>query len=290
MDREIIVIKYNRASVKAPLIHYAKNGATNNVSKTMFLILRYTFPAMPIVHYQDLGSIEYGEAWRIQEALLQQALDRKKAYFDGSVTEKNPPEHHLLFCNHPHVYTLGKNGKADHLLANEERLKALNASFYNTNRGGDITYHGPGQIVGYPILDLEEFFTDLGRYMRSLEEVMILTLAKWGISADRLPGATGVWLDSGTPRARKICAMGVRCSRWVTLHGWALNVSTDLSYFNHIVPCGIGDKGVTSMKAELGYAPDLDAVKEALQESFQIVFDCKISGKEPAQATDLLAA
>jgi lipoyl(octanoyl) transferase len=245
---------------------------------------------MPTVHFQDLGTIEYGEAWAMQEALLQRALDRKKAYFEGSAGEKNPPEHHLLFCSHPHVYTLGKNGKTDHLLANEERLKALDATFYNTNRGGDITYHGPGQIVGYPILDLEDFFTDLGRYMRSLEEVMILTLAKWGIETDRLPGATGVWLEPGTPRARKICAMGVRCSRWVTLHGWALNVSTDLSYFGHIVPCGIGDKGVTSMLAELGYAPDMDEVKEALKESFQTVFGCSITEQTPLQTTEFIAA
>ncbi len=229
---------------------------------------------MPTVLFQDLQTIEYGEAWAYQERRLQDALERKRARFAGETGLHTAPQHHLLFCEHPHVYTLGKNGRPAHLLADESRLKAIDATFYNTNRGGDITYHGPGQIVGYPILDLEDFFTDLGRYMRSLEEVMIRALAEWNIHANRLPGATGVWLDVGTPRVRKICAMGVRCSRWVTLHGWALNVSTDLSYFGHIVPCGIDDKGVTSMAAELGFAPDMADVKAALCTHFAEVFGC----------------
>lgn len=251
---------------------------------------------MPTVHFQDLNTIEYGEAWAHQEDLLLAALDRKRLRYSGEIGSHTAPQHHLLFCEHPHVYTLGKNGKAAHLLADEARLKAINATFYNTNRGGDITYHGPGQIVGYPILDLEDFFTDLGRYMRSLEEVMIRALAQWGIVADRLPGATGVWLDVGTPRARKICAMGVRCSRWVTLHGWALNVTTDLSYFGHIVPCGINDKGVTSMAAELGYAPNMEDVKKALRAHFAEVFGCVLlespilEGSSTLSASDTLVA
>jgi lipoyl(octanoyl) transferase len=240
---------------------------------------------MPIVHFRDLHTIEYGEAWAYQESLLQESLDRKRQRFSGETGPDTEPQHHLLFCAHPHVYTLGKNGKAAHLLADEARLKSIDATFYNTNRGGDITYHGPGQIVGYPILDLEDFFTDLGRYMRGLEEVIIRTMADWGIHADRLPGATGVWLDVGTSRARKICAMGVRCSRWVTLHGWALNVSTDLSYFGHIVPCGIDDKGVTSMTAELGKSPDEAEVKASLRAHFADVFGCTILEGASTQVT-----
>jgi len=234
---------------------------------------------MPTVYFRDLGLIEYGAAWDIQEALMARALARKQARFapggDGSAMDE-PVEHHLIFCQHPHVYTLGKNGKAAHLLADEERLKKMDATFYQTNRGGDITYHGPGQLVGYPVLDLEEFFTDLGRYMRSLEEVMIRTLAEWDIEAGRLEGSTGVWLDVGTPRARKICAMGVRCSRWVTLHGWALNVNTNLDYFGHIVPCGIADKGVTSMAAEIGGPVDEASVAARLRHHFAEVFGCTL--------------
>lgn len=245
---------------------------------------------MPTVYFQDLHAVEYGEAWAYQEQLLQEALERKRLRFAREAGEHAAPRHHLLFCEHPHVYTLGKNGKSAHLLADEARLKALDATFYNTNRGGDITYHGPGQIVGYPILDLEDFFTDLGRYMRSLEEVMIRALAEWHIVADRLPGATGVWLDVNTTRARKICAMGVRCSRWVTLHGWALNVATDLSYFGHIVPCGIDDKGVTSMAAELGYAPDMREVKKTLRAHFAEVFGCILLENPILEDLSLLSA
>ncbi len=214
----------------------------------------------------------YQPAWDYQEALLRENLARKIAANDLPPAER-PTFHNLLFCEHPHVYTLGKSGKPEHLLANNERLAQLEATFCKTNRGGDITYHGPGQIVGYPVLDLEKFFTDLGRYMRSLEEVIIQTIATYGLEGDRLEGATGVWIDARDPqKARKICAMGVRCSRWMTLHGWALNVNTNLAYFDAIVPCGIVDKGVTSMARELGYEPDIEEVKARLKTAFEKVF------------------
>lgn len=229
------------------------------------------------VFYRDLGDIEYGAAWELQEKLLQENLLEKARWRtqDAGPYTANT-RHHLLFCTHPAVYTLGKSGKPEHLLADEEEREQLHVSFYKTNRGGDITYHGPGQIVGYPILDLEYFFTDLGRYMRSLEEAIIQTLALHGITAGRLPGATGVWLDADAPQARKICAMGVRCSRWVTMHGFALNVNTDLSFFNRIVPCGIVDKGVTSMQQELGFEVDMELVKSQLREAFGRIFNARI--------------
>lgn len=234
------------------------------------------------VIYRDLGEIEYGAAWDLQEQLLQENLAEKAKWrtHDNGTYAANT-KHHLLFCTHPAVYTLGKSGKPEHLLATEEEREQLQVSFYKTNRGGDITYHGPGQIVGYPILDLEYFFTDLGRYMRSLEEAIIQTLALYGISGDRLPGSTGVWLDPDGPSARKICAMGVRCSRWVTMHGFALNVNTDLSYFNRIVPCGIVDKGVTSMQQELGYEVDMEQVKEALKSAFGGIFKAHVTTPAP---------
>jgi len=234
------------------------------------------------ISFSDLGEIEYGAAWTFQEKLLQENLAEKAIYrqVPGSAYAANT-RHHLLFCAHPAVYTLGKSGKPEHLLANEQEREEMHVSFYKTNRGGDITFHGPGQIVCYPILDLEYFFTDLGRYMRSLEEVIIQALAPFGIKGERLPGATGVWLDAGTPKARKICAMGVRCSRWVTMHGFALNVNTDLNYFNRIVPCGIVDKGVTSMKAELEENVDIAIVKEALLASFGNVFNAAINRTQP---------
>lgn len=220
----------------------------------------------------------YQPAWDYQEALMRENLSRKAATNDLP-PEERPTFHNLLFCEHPHVYTLGKSGKPEHLLANNERLAQLEATFCKTNRGGDITYHGPGQIVGYPVLDLEKFFTDLGRYMRALEEVIIKTIATYGIEGDRLEGATGVWIDAYDPqKARKICAMGVRCSRWMTLHGWALNVNTNLTYFDAIVPCGIVDKGVTSMARELGYELDIAEVKVRLKTAFEEVFGCTLSG------------
>lgn len=232
------------------------------------------------VYFRDLGSIEYGAGWELQESLMKKGLDLKAAIYNQP-TEIRPKEiatdNYLLFCTHPHVYTLGKSGHMEHLLLNDSRLKELDISFYRTNRGGDITYHGPGQIVGYPILDLEHFFTDLGKYMRSLEEVIIRALARFGIAGSRLPGATGVWLDPDNPsRARKICAMGVRCSRWITIHGFALNVNTELKYFDYIVPCGISDKAVTSMEKELGMKIEENEVKTVLREEFAAVFGASL--------------
>jgi len=188
-----------------------------------------------------------------------------------------PTPNHFLFVEHPHVFTLGKSGNLDHLLVSEEALKEKEASFYKINRGGDITYHGPGQIVGYPILDLENFFTDIHKYLRLLEEAVILTLAEYSINATRSPGETGVWLDAGTPFARKICAMGVRASRWVTMHGFALNVNTDLGYFDLMIPCGIKDKAVTSMAAELNGIPqDMVEVKAKLLKHFLVLFEAQL--------------
>jgi lipoyl(octanoyl) transferase len=233
---------------------------------------------MQTISFQDLTEIEYGVAWQIQEQLMQQNLAVKAAKFISNTVPSTiaATQHHFLLCSHPHVYTLGKSGHIENLLVNDTRLKELNVSFYKTNRGGDITYHGPGQIVGYPILDLELFYTDLGKYMRSLEEVIIRVLAAYGIIGGRLSGATGVWLDADTPRARKICAMGVRCSRWVTMHGFAFNINTDLQYFNYIVPCGITDKSVTSLQKELGYEVDINEVKHILRKEFENVFDVEL--------------
>lgn len=235
---------------------------------------------MQTIHFSNWGNIEYGQAWERQEALLSEALELKRLFNNLPAGERPtapPTQHHLVFCEHPAVYTLGKSGHMENLLVNDSRLQELNVSFYKTNRGGDITFHGPGQIVGYPIFDLEKFFTDLGRYMRSLEEIIIEVIARYGLKGERLPGATGVWLDSAIPgKARKICAMGVRCSRWVTIHGFALNVNTDLRYFDYIVPCGIGDKGVTSMQQELGYAVDEDEVRGLLQAAFGRIFEASI--------------
>lgn len=231
---------------------------------------------MEQVHYEDWGNIEYGKAWDMQETLLQENLAVKARWFGKSETERDrsiDTRHHFFICTHPHVYTLGKSGHMEHLLLNDTRLKELDVSFYKTNRGGDITYHGPGQIVGYPILDLEKIYTDLGKYMRGLEEVIIRTIAEYGLEGDRLNGSTGVWLDVGIPgKERKICAMGVRCSRWVTMHGFALNVNTDLKYFDYIVPCGISDKGVTSIQKETGRETDPEEVKLKIRKHFSDVF------------------
>ncbi len=229
----------------------------------------------------------YDAAWDYQEILMQANLRIKAARFnmqEADIPAEEATVNHLLFCEHPHVYTLGKSGHMENLLVNDARLKELNVSFFKTNRGGDITYHGPGQVVGYPILDLEYFGTDLGKYMRNLEEVMIRMLANYGIVAGRLQGATGVWLDSEVKgKARKICAMGVRCSRWVTMHGFALNVNTDLKYFDYIVPCGITDKSVTSMQRELGRNVDEQEVKDILRHEFGVVFGAEVvSGMEIA--------
>ncbi len=216
---------------------------------------------MPLVERQNLGLIDYAEAWDRQEVLFQSIVDAKvKRRTEASAPT---PPNYLLSCQHPHVYTLGKSGKDEHLLVDEVALERLNASFYRINRGGDITYHGPGQAVVYPLLDLDQFFTDIHKYLRFLEEAVILTLAEYGIDSTRSPGETGVWIDVET-RPRKICAMGVRASRWVTMHGLALNVCPDLTYFNHIVPCGIREKAVTSMAVELGYTPDVNEVTDRI--------------------------
>ena len=222
----------------------------------------------------------YDTAWNYQESLMQANLSIKSKRFNSAnntFTTIEETTNHLLFCEHPHVYTLGKSGHIENLLVNDARMKELDVTFFKTNRGGDITYHGPGQIVGYPILDLEYFGTDLGRYMRNLEEVMIRMLAHYGIVAGRIQGCTGVWLDAEVKgRARKICAMGVRCSRWITMHGFALNVNNDLKYFDYIVPCGIKDKTVTSMQQELGRVIDIEEVKELLIDEFGTVFGANI--------------
>ncbi|WP_118974695.1 lipoyl(octanoyl) transferase LipB [Taibaiella koreensis] len=232
---------------------------------------------MNTVLLKDLGTIEYGEAWTLQEQYMKEGLDIKSARFrqEAAAFAQTIP-HYLFLCQHPHVYTLGKSGIEENLLINDQRMKDLDVRFYKTNRGGDITYHGPGQMVAYPVLDLEQFFTDLGRYMRTLEEAIILTLQEYGIVSGRLPGSTGVWLEADTSQARKICAMGVKSSRWITIHGLALNVNTDLQYFNYIVPCGITDKGVTSMERELGRKVDEEEVKRIFAQQFAKAFEAAL--------------
>jgi lipoyl(octanoyl) transferase len=227
--------------------------------------------------FKDLGLIDYKECWDYQEKLFQEIISRKIQNRNSSIDNQSPTISHLLFCEHPHVYTLGKSGDEKNLLLNESQLQTKNATYYKINRGGDITYHGPGQIVGYPILDLDNFFTDIHKYLRFLEETIILTLKDYGIESGRIEGLTGVWLDWKNPaKARKICAMGVRTSRWVTMHGFAFNVNSDLSYFKNIIPCGIQDKAVTSMKHELGREVDMNEVKQKVKKYFAEVFECEI--------------
>jgi lipoyl(octanoyl) transferase len=211
----------------------------------------------------DWGLVDYQEAWDRQEKIFGETVSIKHNNRVNNRTDPTP--NFLIFTEHPHVYTLGKSGHEEYLLLDEDGLKEKNATFYKINRGGDITYHGPGQIVGYPILDLDNFFTDIHLYLRTLEEAIILTLADYGISAGRYPGYTGVWLDPDEENARKICAMGVRASRWVTMHGFAFNVNADLDYFGNIIPCGIDDKDVTSMERELGGKVDIAEVKHKLK-------------------------
>ena len=220
------------------------------------------------VRFADLGRWSYQRAWDFQEVLFSETIGRKSANRSRPESEQVPTEDTLLFVEHPHVYTLGKSGDYANLLANETQLQELGIEFFKINRGGDITYHGPGQLVGYPILDLDHYYTDIHRYLRTLEDVIIDTLAEYGLTGDRSPGETGVWLDVGTPFARKICAMGVRASRWVTMHGWALNVNTDLKYFHYIVPCGITDKAVTSLHLEVGHPIDEAELKGKVQRHF----------------------
>jgi lipoyl(octanoyl) transferase len=228
-----------------------------------------------IVQVQDLGRKDYKEAWDYQEELFQQIVAVKRANRDAKAN--NPTPNYMLFVEHPHVYTLGKSGDMANLLVSQEQLEEKGATFYKINRGGDITYHGPGQMVVYPILDLDNYFTDIHKYLRLLEEAVILTLAEYGIKADRSKGETGVWLDVGTPFARKICAMGVRASRWVTMHGLALNVNTDLGYFDLMIPCGIKDKDVTSMALELKQDEvDMEKVKNIFSKHFAQLFEAKL--------------
>ena len=271
------------------------------------------------VFFRDLGQIEYRDAWDLQEKLLQENVQVKaelrnrltalesqgttgnarppaRAGTDGDDprqnesfglvfvpidNEENRPttQHHLLFVEHPPVYTLGKSGAIENVLISEEERAAKGISFYNTNRGGDITFHGKEQLVGYPILDLEKFYTDIGKYLRNLEEVIIATMADYGVKGERSPGETGVWLDAAVPgKERKICAMGIRCSRWITMHGFAFNVNTDLSYFDYIIPCGIQNKQVTSLQKELGRTLNMNEVKARVKHHFERVFDVELVG------------
>lgn len=226
----------------------------------------------PTVNFSDLGEVDYKQAWDYQEQLFKGIVDQKihnRKDPDTAEITKN----YLLVCEHPHVYTLGKSGDPKNLLLDEKGLEQYAASYYPINRGGDITYHGPGQIVGYPILDLDHFFTDIHKYLRYLEEAVIRTLSDYGVKGERFEGLTGVWLDPDDPaKARKICALGVKCSRWVTMHGFAFNVNTNLDYFGHIIPCGIDDKAVTSMQQELGAKQDIVMVKKVLRRHLSDIF------------------
>ncbi len=246
--------------------------------------------------FQDLGQMDYQAAWDYQEQLLQENVKMKseargqrpsvaEAIEDKSegITKMDnssllpATRHYLLFVEHPAVYTLGKSGNKANVLIGDEEMKERNIQFFTTNRGGDITFHGPDQLVGYPVLDLEKFYTDIGKYLRNLEETIILTMAEYGIKGDRSAGETGVWIEPGVPgRERKICAIGVRCSRWITMHGFALNVNTDLSYFNYIIPCGIADKQVTSLEKECRYKLDMAEVKEKVKRNFEKVFNAEL--------------
>ena len=231
------------------------------------------------VELRDLGIMDYKTAWDYQEQLLKENVRMKSEIYNSEVTVNHVPgtRNYLLLVEHPPVYTLGKSGNIEHVLINEHQREEKGIEFFHTNRGGDITFHGPQQIVGYPILDLEKFYTDIGRYLRELEEVIILTLAEYGIIGGRSAGETGVWIDAVTKgKERKICAMGVRCSRWITMHGFALNVNTDLNFFNHIIPCGIQNKKVTSMKEELGRDVDMNEVKMKIIGNFEKVFNAEV--------------
>ncbi len=224
----------------------------------------------------DLGMIDYKDAWDYQEEMFAKIIQIKLGNRDKDETEQVETPNYLIFCQHPHVYTLGKSGSEENLLVDKDNLGSIDATYYKINRGGDITYHGPGQIVCYPLLDLDNFFTDIHKYMRHLEEAVIRTCNCYGIISDRIKGLTGVWIGSGTPNLRKICAMGVKSSRWVTMHGLALNVNTDLDYFENIVPCGINDKAVTTMAIETGNAINLKEVQKQLQKQLADVFEMKL--------------
>ena len=228
------------------------------------------------VQFEDLGILNYEAAFNYQENLMKAIINQKLKNRDRTDGIYEETENHFLFVEHPHVYTLGKSGDEHNMLANEDKLKEINATFVKTNRGGDITYHGFGQIVGYPILDLDNFKSDIHLYMRNLEEVIIRVIAEYGLKGERSVGETGVWLDVGKPYARKICALGVKTSKWVTMHGFALNVNTDLRYFEYIIPCGIKDKTVTSLKRELEKEVNAEEVKEKIRKHFQDVFEAEL--------------
>ncbi len=237
---------------------------------------------MQSVIFKDLGIIDYLSAWDYQEKLLKQNVDVKTLIRkDVGQINRIDTQHYFLLCEHSPVYTLGKSGDMKNVLLSDDELAAANIQFFKTNRGGDITFHGPQQIVGYPILDLEKIYTDIGKYLRNLEEVVILTIAEYGIKGGRSAGETGVWISPDVNgEERKICAIGVRCSRWITMHGFALNVNTDLGYFNNIIPCGIENKQVTSIKKELGKEVNFEEVKEKIKENFKKVFDVKLIVEE----------
>lgn len=230
---------------------------------------------MQKVTFINLGLIDYKKAWDYQEELFQSIINVKKENRrlekEGKFGKETNSK--LIFCEHPHVFTLGKSGQQSHLLVNEAQLAAKGAQYYKINRGGDITYHGPGQLVGYPIFDLDNFFTDIHKYLRYLEEAVIRTLAEYNIKSGRIEGSTGVWLDWDNPKARKICALGVRSSRWVTMHGFAFNINSDLDYFTNIIPCGISDKTVTSLRAELGKEIDMSEIQEKMKTHLSTLFN-----------------
>ncbi|MES2680663.1 MAG: lipoyl(octanoyl) transferase LipB [Bacteroidota bacterium] len=227
--------------------------------------------------FNDLGVMDYKACWEHQEVLFNGIISQKISNRDLPAEAQLPTPNYLLFVEHPHVYTLGKSGDEKNLLLNQTELKEKNSTYYKINRGGDITYHGPGQLVAYPVLDLDNFFTDIHLYLRLLEETIILTLREYGVESGRSKGETGVWLDADDKlKARKICAMGVRCSRWVTMHGWGFNVNAELGYFDNIIPCGINDKGVTSLNKELGRDVDMNEIKEKLKRNFSLLFEADI--------------
>ena len=227
---------------------------------------------MKIVKFEDPGLIEYKSAWDYQEKIFSDYLKIKAENRELPESKQKEIEGKVIFCEHPHVYTLGKSGEQNNLLINDEFLKKIDATYVKTNRGGDITYHGPGQIVGYPLIDLERFNLQVKQYIANLEQSIILTLKEFGLESERLPGSTGVWLEAGTAKARKICAIGVKASRFITMHGFAFNVNTNLEYFNHINPCGFIDKGITSMKKELGEEINIEKVKDVVKEKMEEVF------------------
>ena len=232
---------------------------------------------MQQIIFRDLGLLDYRHAWEYQEKLFAETIAQKIRNRAAEKVNQIQTNSYLLFCEHPPVYTLGKSGSEKNLLLTKTELEEQHIGYFPINRGGDITFHGPGQLVGYPILDLDNFFTDIHKYLRLLEEAIILTLSEYKLNGERFPGYTGVWLDAGNPaKARKICAMGVRCSRWVTMHGFALNVTTQLNYFNHIIPCGIEDKAVTSLEKELGRSVQMEEVKEKLKTHFEKLFECEL--------------